>query len=121
MPRSDKPISGGSLTDPITSARSRSWSSHASPEDADQFEPDGVSLVDPLTQEPVEAVVDLVDPVAPVVDHVDPVMPVVAKRRPVPESPRLVRIPVYEWSTVRSIEGRTYTRIDERHEVVDDS
>ena len=112
MPRSDKPISTGSLSDPVTSARSRTWTSHANPEDSEQFEPDGLSLVDPLTQEPVEAVVNLIDPVKPAVTITEP--------EPNPDPEIVVRPPVYEWLTVQSIDGRTYTRLDERHEVVED-
>ncbi len=111
MPRSDKPISSGSLTDPIASARSRTWTSHASPEDADQLEPDGAAFVDPLTQEPAEGVVNLMDPAEPVVT---------LGRLPSTTAP-VAALPVYEWISIRSIEGTTYTRIDQRHEVtVDD-
>ena len=118
MPRSDKPISMGNLTDPISSARSRTWSSHANPEDSEQFEPDGVSLVDPLTQEPVAAVINLMDPSEPVVTVQTP-GPTFSR---VPSPPISASPPVYEWTTVRSIEGRTYLRLDKRHRVeTDDS
>ena len=118
MPRSDKPISMGNLTDPISSARSRTWSSHANPEDSEQFEPDGVSLVDPLTQEPVAAVVNLMDPTEPVVTVQTP-GPGFSRLASPPIS---VSPPVYEWTTVRLIEGRTYLRQDERRRVeADDS
>ncbi len=107
MPRSDKPVSGGSLTDPISSARNRTWTSHTDPEEPDLFEPDGASFVDPLTQEPVEAVVNLLDPEAPEV----------TVQKPNPSISRVVRPPTYEWTSARSIEGRTYIRVEERHEV----
>jgi len=110
MPRSDKPISSGSLTDPIASARSQTWTSHASPEDADQFEPDGAAFVDPLTQESVEGVVNLMDPAEPVVT---------LGKLPSTVAP-VFSAPMYEWISIRSIEGTTYTRIDERHEVTAD-
>jgi hypothetical protein len=113
MPRSDKPISTGNLTDPIASARSRTWTSHASPEDADAFEPDGTSFVDPLTQEPVAAVVNLLDPSEPVVS----IQPPEPRFGRLASRPAFVAVPVYEWTTVRSIEGRTYMRTDERHQV----
>ncbi len=109
MPRSDKPISTGSLSDPVAPARSRTWRSHANPEDSDQFEPEGLSLADPLTQEPVEAVVNLMNPTKPTVT--------IPKPDPAPEI--VVRPPVYEWVTVQSIEGRTYMRHDERHEIAE--
>jgi hypothetical protein len=113
MPRSDKPISRGNLTDPIASARSRTWTSHASPEDADQLEPDGSAFVDPLTQEPVAAVVNLLNPSEPVVS----IQPPEPRFGRLASRPAFVATPVYEWTTVRSIEGGTYKRIDERHEV----
>lgn len=116
MPRSDKPISGGSLTDPVTSARSRSWSSRAAPEDQGHFEPDGLSLVDPLTQAPVESVVNIVDPVP----TAGPVTNVIAGRMPQTAPVRVGPLPVYEWTSVRTIEGRRYRRVDARHEVTDD-
>jgi hypothetical protein len=113
MPRSDKPISRGSLTDPIVSARSQTWSSHADPEDSDQLEPDGASFVDPLRQEPVAAVVSLVNPKQPVVT----VRVQDQSMQRGAFSPMFVVPPVYEWMMVRSIEGRTYMRLDERYQV----
>lgn len=107
MPRSDKPISGGSLTDPISSSRNRIWTSHTDPEESNRFEPDGDSAVDPLTQEPVEAVVNLLDPEAPEV----------TVQKPDPALSLAVRPRSYEWTSVRSIEGRTYVRLEERREV----
>jgi hypothetical protein len=107
MPRSDKPISTGNLSDPVSSARGRNWASHAGPEHSDQYEPDGLVAVDQLTQETVEGVIDLVDPDAPKVTVVD------RKLNPTPVEP----IPEYEWTTVRTIEGRMYMRLDERYQV----
>jgi hypothetical protein len=69
-----------------------------------------LSLVDPLTQASVEAVVNLMNPAKPTVT--------IPKPNPAPAI--VVRPPVYEWITVRSIKGRTYMRLDERHEVSED-
>jgi len=56
-----------------------------------------------------------------IVDLTAPVTPAVSVREPDRHIPQVVRIPVYEWTSVRSIEGRTYKRVDERHEVVDET
>lgn len=107
MPRSDKPISTGNLSDPVSSARGRTWVSHAGPEDSDQYEPDGLVAVDQMTHETVDAVIDLVDPIAPIV----------TVRPTLPTPPPLKPTATYEWTSIRSIENRTYVRIDERHHV----
>jgi hypothetical protein len=108
MPRSDKPISTGNLTEPVSSSRSRTWSSRDTGIDTDHLEPDGLVVVDPLTHEVAEdeTVVNLMDAKAPTV----------VIRKPEPLLRRPGQTPVYGWTTVREIEGRTYTRRDERHE-----
>jgi hypothetical protein len=51
----------------------------------------------------------------------DPAEPVVTLGRLPSTTAPVAALPVYEWISIRSIEGTTYTRIDQRHEVtVDD-
>jgi hypothetical protein len=109
MPQSDKPISTASPTDSVVSAGSRTWSSHANVEDAQNSDQLGLALVDAPTEESVE--------VETVVNLMEAQAPTVAILNPEPRVQRLELIRVYGWTTVRTIEGRTYTRVDERHEV----
>ncbi len=103
MPRADKPISSGRLNDPVSPSRGHGWAKYSDPGASNEFVPDPGILLDPLTQESVDLVVDLAEPEAPKVAVATP------------EAPPAIQ--VYEWTTVRSIEGRTYMRMDERHRV----
>ncbi|MDA2979353.1 MAG: hypothetical protein O3B42_06295 [Actinomycetota bacterium] len=104
MPRPNKPIERGSLADPISASRPSSWRKHAGPEFASQYEPDGVILVDPMTHESV-SVVDVTDAESlkvsiapgPIGAGLEPLAPPVT----------------LEWKSERSIDGRTYHRVDE--------
>lgn len=101
MPRPDKHIQQGSLTEPVTASRSRTWVKHAGPEFASQYDPDGSILVDAMTHETV-AEVDLTDAERPVVSIAPP-------------PPALIEAPapiVHTWETERTIEGRMYHRVD---------
>ncbi|KAA3637740.1 MAG: hypothetical protein DWP92_07310 [Armatimonadetes bacterium] len=102
MPRPNKPIQPASLTDPVSASRGNTWRKHAGPEFASQYEPDGTILVDPMTHETV-AIVDLSDVEAPVVSvGTEP-------QSPVSEIPREAPL---VWTSQRSIEGRSYSRLD---------
>jgi hypothetical protein len=109
MPKSDKPISTASPTDSVISAGNRRWSSHANVEDAERSEQLGLTLVDPPTHESLE--------VETVVNLMEAQAPTVVIRNPEPRAQHLELIRGYRWTTVRTIEDRTYTRVDERHEV----
>jgi hypothetical protein len=104
MPRPNKPVELGSLTDPISASRPSSWRKHAGPEFASEYEPDGAILVDALTHETV-AVVDVTDAESPKVA----IEPGLAESDLAPSSPPVV----LEWTSERSIDGRTYRRVDE--------
>lgn len=104
MPRPNKPVELGSLTDPITASRPSTWRKHAGPESADEYEPDGAILVDALTHETVEEI-DLTPVDTPLVT----IAPTAGgfAREPAP-----VAVP-REWTSGRAIEGRAYRRVDE--------
>jgi hypothetical protein len=104
MPRPNKPVELGSLTDPISASRPSSWRKHAGPEFASEYEPDGVILVDAMTHETV-AVVDVTDAESPKVSIAPGSMG--AGLEPLPPPTAL------EWKSERSIDGRTYHRVDE--------
>ena len=104
MPRPNKPVELGSLTDPISASRPSSWRKHTSPEFASEYEPDGAILVDALTHETV-AVVDVTDAESPKVE----IEHGLAVTDLAPSSASVA----LEWTSVRSIDGRSYHRVDE--------
>lgn len=102
MPRPNKPINPGQPVKLVVASRGSVWNKHAGPEHAEQYEPDNVIFVDPLTSETVTEV-DVTDDsptvtVAPevLVTLVEPIAPKVE----------------YDWQSKRWIEGRTYHRLD---------
>lgn len=102
MPRPNKPIHPASLTEPVAASRGNTWRKHAGPEFASQYEPDGTILVDPMTHETV-AIIDLTDVEAPTVSMTS------EPRTPVPEIRMAVPL---VWTSQRSIDGRSYSRVD---------
>jgi hypothetical protein len=103
MPRPNKPVELGSLTDPISPSRPSSWRKYGGPENSSDYEPDGAVLVDSLTHETV-AVVDLTDAESPEVS----IAP-----EPLGADLETVAPPILlEWTSERSIDGRKYHRDD---------
>ncbi len=102
MPRPNKPIKPGPLSQPVAASRGSKWAKYAGPENAAQYEPDGVIMVDAFTQETVTEVdVSAPEPVVTVSEDI----PV---RLVEPLAPRVT----YSWESDRTIEGRSYHRID---------
>ncbi|MCZ7532860.1 MAG: hypothetical protein M5U23_05575 [Acidimicrobiia bacterium] len=102
MPRPNKPIHSSPLSEPVAASRGNTWRKHAGPEFASQYEPDRTILVDPMTHETV-AIIDLNDVEEPVVSIAS------ASQEPVPEVHKSVPL---VWTTQRSIDGRSYSRVD---------
>ena len=103
MPRPNKPINPGPLTQPVSASRGSTWAKHAGPEHSDQYEPDGLILVDAMTHETVTEI-DVRDDVPVVTVSEDVEITLVE-----PLTPTVT----YVWESSRTIEGRTYRRFDE--------
>lgn len=89
----------------VVASRGSRWEKHAGPENAAQYEPDGLILVDPMTHESVTEIdVRENEPVVTVAQEIS--MTVVDSE---PEPEIKVR---YDWESERSVEGRTYSRSD---------
>lgn len=107
MPRPNKPINPGQPVKLVVASRGSVWNKHAGPENAAQYEPDGRIFVDEVSRETFTEVVTEVD-----VRNDTPVV-TVAPQIAVKVIETIPSKVIYDWQSERSIEGRTYRRMDQ--------